>query len=59
LPRLRQYYLRNEPPRGFGSMRAIFAHAMLEPFHSLDYVLCIVIFLVGIAAVPLMTAWIR
>jgi hypothetical protein len=33
---------------------------MPEPFHSLDYVLCVVAFvLVGIATVPLMTAWVR
>jgi hypothetical protein len=33
---------------------------MPEPFHSLDYVLCAVAFLlVGIATVPLMTEWVR
>jgi hypothetical protein len=33
---------------------------MPEPFRPLDYFLCVVaFFLVGIAAVPLMTAWIR
>jgi hypothetical protein len=33
---------------------------MPEPFRPLDYVLCVAaFFLVGIATVPLMTAWIR
>jgi hypothetical protein len=33
---------------------------MPEPFRSFDYVLCVAaFFLVGIAAVPLITAWIR
>jgi hypothetical protein len=41
--------------RGFETIRQ-----MLQPFRALDYVLCAVAFiLVGIAAVPLMTAWIR
>ena len=33
---------------------------MPEPFRAFDYVLCAAaFFLVGIAAVPLLTAWIR
>jgi hypothetical protein len=33
---------------------------MPQPFRAFDYVLCVVAFLlVGIAIVPLMTAWIR
>jgi hypothetical protein len=33
---------------------------MSQPFRALDYILCVLVFfLVGFAAVPLMTNWIR
>ncbi len=33
---------------------------MPQPFSALDYALCVMAFLLlGVAAVPLMTAWIR